>query len=176
MLIYKFCAISLTHNLKLNSVGDTKCNFDIESTPVRAEDNNMSHENASSPSAMEVSMNFSLEKSEEQMLSLDLSKMSVKENDEHSIRESNKNEESPTRLSYLNESEVSPIKVSESNEKFEFPMKVFESNKKDESSVKTSSQLVDEQSLEMSIQELVFLREIDLIHSLLTTLIFNYML
>ena len=142
----------------LTTVGDTKCNFDIESIPVRAEDNNMSHENASSPSAMEVSMNFSLEKSEEQMLSLDLSKMSVKENDEHSIRESNKNEESPTRLSYLNESEVSPIKVSESNEKFESPMKVFESNKKDESSVKTSAQseeerLVDEQSLEMSIQE-----------------------
>ncbi|XP_063687393.1 serine/threonine-protein kinase haspin-like [Bolinopsis microptera] len=150
-------ALSEFSSQLINTVGDTKCNFDIESIPVRAEDNNMSHENAYSPSAMEVSMNFALEKSEEQMLSLDLSKMSVKENDEHSIRESNKNEESPTRVSYLNENEVSPIKVSESNENFESPMKEFESNKKDQSSVKTSAQieLVNEQSLEMSIQEVV---------------------
>ena len=125
----------------ISSVGDTKCNNMVEAVPIRVENSNKSEElferNSSSPSEMEVSVNFSpdersAEKSDEQMLPLELSKMSVREEDQD--MSDNRDSVSPERQGALSSDNMSPERQGTPN-------------------CNEESEELPEQSLEMSIEE-----------------------
>ena len=126
----------------------------VEAVPIRVENSNKSEElferNSSSPSEMEVSVNFSpdersAEKSDEQMLPLELSKMSVREEDQD--MSDNRDSVSPERQCALNSDNMSPERQCALSSDNMSPERQGTPNCNEE------SEELPGQSLEMSIEE-----------------------